>query len=73
MRHFLIAFICIVNLTGCAYYTCYRTTLINSQGEVTTCEAKGENCSLAGYRNYEECVSAATARGFREIPDQPRR
>jgi hypothetical protein len=64
----LIGFIGIMNLTSCAYYTCYSTTLINDRGEVTTCEAKDKNCSVAGSRNYEECVSAATARGFREIP-----
>ncbi|HTZ19225.1 MAG TPA: hypothetical protein VMB78_12385 [Dissulfurispiraceae bacterium] len=35
-----------------------------------TCEAKGKNCSVAGYRSYEECVSSARAQGFREVPYQ---
>jgi hypothetical protein len=65
IRYLIIASISITALTGCS---CYSTTLINAQGQMMTCEAKGKNCSVAGYRNYEECVSSAKAQGFREVP-----
>ncbi len=65
IRYLIIASISIMALTGC---TCYSTTLINAQGQLMTCEAKGRNCSVAGYSSYEECVSSAKAKGFREVP-----
>jgi len=67
MRYLIFASVSIMALTGCS---CYSTTLINAQGQMMTCEAKGKNCSVAGYRSYEECVSSARAQGFREVPYQ---
>ncbi|MGO9378892.1 MAG: hypothetical protein ACLP29_10110 [Dissulfurispiraceae bacterium] len=65
IRHLIIASISIMALIGCS---CYSTTLINAQGQMITCEAKGKNCSVAGYHSYEECVRSAKAQGFREVP-----
>lgn len=65
IKHSIILSISIITIAGCA---CYSTTLVNPQGQTMTCEAKGRNCSAAGYRSYEECVAAAKAKGFREVP-----
>jgi len=66
---FFIAFLCIMTLAGCVTY---QTTLINSQGQTITCEARGKSGIVTGYSGFDDCVAAAKARGFKEVPsNQP--
>lgn len=58
----LIASLGVITLVGCA---AYRTTLINAQGGTVTCESKWGRATGP----YFECINAAKAHGFREMPD----
>ena len=64
----IIAIVSVTALTGCAHY---KTTLTNAQGETVTCEASGKSGVITGYylrRGFEDCISAAKAQGFKEVP-----
>jgi hypothetical protein len=61
-KFIVIAFLGGIALVGC---TAYRTTLINAQGRTATCESKwGRDTG-----HYFECINAAKAQGFTEMPD----
>jgi hypothetical protein len=64
----IITMVSITALIGCASY---KTTLINANGETVVCEASGKSGPVTGYylrRGFEDCISAAKARGFKEAP-----
>jgi hypothetical protein len=64
----IFAIVSVTVLAGCAHY---KTTLTNAQGETVTCEASGKSGVITGYylrRGFEDCVNAAKARGFEEVP-----
>jgi len=64
----IFAIVSVTALTGCAHY---KTTLINAQGETVTCEASGKSGPVTGYylrRGFEDCINAAKAQGFKEVP-----
>jgi len=64
----IFAIICVTVLAGCAHY---KTTLTNAKGETVTCEASGKSGFITGYylrRGFEDCINAAKARGFEEVP-----
>jgi hypothetical protein len=60
-----IASLGVVTLAGCVTY---QTTLINAQGQTITCEARGKSGIVTGYSGFEDCVAAAKAQGFKEVP-----
>lgn len=61
-KNILIASLGFITLMGC---TAYRTTLINAHGRTVTCESKwGRDTGP-----YFECIKAAKAQGFTEMPD----
>jgi len=64
----IIASVILTALVGCATY---KTTLTNAKGETVTCEASGKSGIITGYylrRGFEECINAAKAQGFKEVP-----
>ena len=64
----IFAIVSVTVLAGCAHY---KTTLTNAQRETVTCEASGKSGVITGYylrRGFEDCVNAAKARGFEEVP-----
>ena len=67
-RLIILAIACVAALAGCAHY---KTTLTNAKGETVTCEASGKSGFITGYylrRGFEDCVNAANAQGFKEVP-----
>ena len=64
-----IALLGVMSSAGCVTY---QTTLINAQGQTITCEARGKSGIVTGYGGFEDCVAAAKAQGFKEVPyNQP--
>ena len=58
----------IMALSGCATY---KSTLTNAKGETVTCEASGKSGIITGQylrQGFEDCINAAKARGFKEVP-----
>ena len=62
----LLALCSVALLSGCATY---KTTLTDSKGRSTTCEASGKNGLITGYylrQGFDDCIAAAKANGFNE-------
>ena len=70
-RIFKLIILTIIGLAALSGCSTYKTTLTNAQGETLTCEASGKNGIITGYylrKGFEDCINAAKAQGFREVP-----
>ncbi len=53
----------------CASCGTYKATLTNAQGEIRTCEVRGDNGSVTGQvpnKDFDACVANAIAAGYKE-------
>ena len=69
MKKVIVVFCLFFLFTGCATY---RTTLTNEKGQSIACEASGKSGIITGFylqRAFEDCIAAAKAQGFREMPN----